>query len=75
MERSCLGVYRIGSYVYEGEFQNGLRDGYCREDYGDGSYYLGQKHSFIKAGRGMYVNKFGKVSLSSLSCMGLRYSS
>lgn len=45
--------------IYEGQFANGEKNGYGREFYADGSYYIGMWKKHEWNGKGKYVEENG----------------
>ena len=50
---------------YDGEFKNGNKDGFGKEIYLNGEYYLGYFKNNLKNGKGKLFNKFNSIKLES----------
>ena len=52
-----FGKIYYGKEEYEGEFKNGLKEGYGKYIYKDGSFYIGEWKNGLKNGKGIIYNK------------------
>ena len=50
---------------YKGEFKVGKKDGYGKEIYVNGEYYIGNFKNDLKNGKGKIFNKFNNIKIES----------